>query len=82
MSRPTASRSSISPTEAITTPVPAFIRSASPGFDTDTPDVFDRSIEAPEKIKIDSVAVNILIPYPGTEFYRKFEREGRIICTD
>ncbi|HBB15725.1 MAG TPA: hypothetical protein DCZ97_01515 [Syntrophus sp. (in: bacteria)] len=32
-----------------------------------------------EKIKIDSVAVNILIPYPGTEFYRKFEREGRII---
>ena len=26
--------------------------------------------------------VIILIPYPGTEFYRKFEREGRIICTD
>ncbi|MDP2838856.1 MAG: radical SAM protein, partial [Syntrophales bacterium] len=52
------------------------------GFDTDTPDVFDRTIEAVEKIRIDSVAVNILIPYPGTEFYRKFEREGRIICTD
>jgi len=52
------------------------------GFDTDTPDVFDRTIEVLEKIGIDSVAVNILIPYPGTEFYRKFEREGRIICTD
>jgi radical SAM superfamily enzyme YgiQ (UPF0313 family) len=52
------------------------------GFDTDTPDVFDRTIDVLEKIKIDSVAVNILIPYPGTEFYRKFEREGRIICTD
>jgi radical SAM superfamily enzyme YgiQ (UPF0313 family) len=52
------------------------------GFDTDTPDVFDRSIDVLEKIKIDSVAVNILIPYPGTEFYKKFEREGRIICTD
>ena len=52
------------------------------GFDTDTPDVFDRTIEALKKVKIDSVAVNILIPYPGTEFYRKFEREGRIICTD
>jgi radical SAM superfamily enzyme YgiQ (UPF0313 family) len=51
------------------------------GFDTDTPDVFDRTIEVLEKIKIDSVAVNILIPYPGTEFYRRFEREGRIICT-
>jgi radical SAM superfamily enzyme YgiQ (UPF0313 family) len=51
------------------------------GFDTDTPDVFDRSIDVLEKIKIDSVAVNILIPYPGTEFYRKFEKEGRIICT-
>ena len=33
-------------------------------------------------MRIDSVAVNILIPYPGTEFYRKFEREGRIICSD
>jgi len=52
------------------------------GFDTDTPDVFDRTIEALEKIRIDSVAVNILIPYPGTEFYRKFERAGRVICTD
>ena len=44
--------------------------------------MFDRTIEALEKVRIDSVAVNILIPYPGTEFYRKFEREGRIICTD
>ena len=52
------------------------------GFDSDTPDVFDRTIEALKRVKIDSVAVNILIPYPGTEFYRKFEREGRIICTD
>ena len=52
------------------------------GFDTDTPDVFDRTIDVLEKIKIDSVAVNILIPYPGTEFYKKFEKEGRIICTD
>lgn len=52
------------------------------GFDTDTPDVFDRTIEAMKKVRIDSVAVNILIPYPGTEFYRKFEMEGRIICTD
>ena len=52
------------------------------GFDTDTPDVFDRTIDALKRVKIDSVAVNILIPYPGTEFYRKFEREGRIICTD
>jgi len=52
------------------------------GFDTDTPDVFDRTIETLEKIRIDSVAVNILIPYPGTEFYKKFEKEGRIICTD
>jgi len=52
------------------------------GFDTDTPDIFDRTIEVVKRVKIDSVAVNILIPYPGTEFYRKFEREGRIICTD
>ncbi|MFH1716143.1 MAG: hypothetical protein ABIF19_02230 [Planctomycetota bacterium] len=52
------------------------------GFDTDAPDVFDRTIDVLEKIKIDSVAVNILIPYLGTEFYKKFEKEGRIICTD
>jgi hypothetical protein len=33
-------------------------------------------------IRLGYIAVNILIPYPGTEFYKKFEREGRIICTD
>ena len=37
------------------------------GFDTDTPDVFDRTIEALKKVKIDSIAVNILIPYPGAD---------------
>jgi uncharacterized radical SAM superfamily protein len=51
-------------------------------FGFDTPDVFDKNIDVLEKIRIDSVAVNILIPCPGTEFYRKLEREGRIICTD
>jgi hypothetical protein len=50
------------------------------GFDNNTPEVFDRTIEALKKIRIDSVAANI--PYPSTEFYRKLEREGRIICTD
>ncbi|TSA45797.1 MAG: hypothetical protein D4R56_04995 [Deltaproteobacteria bacterium] len=50
-------------------------------FGFDTPDVFDRTIDILEEIKIDSVAVNILIPHPGTEFYKKFEKEGRIICT-
>jgi len=52
------------------------------GFDTDTPDVFDQTIEVVKRVKIDSIAVNILIPYPGTDFYRKFESEGRVICTD
>jgi len=46
------------------------------GFDTDTPDVFDRTIDVLEKIKIDSVAVNILIPYPGPNSTRNLKRKA------
>ena len=34
--------------------------------------IFMAMIPHEKKFKIDSVAVNILIPYPGTEFYKKF----------
>lgn len=52
------------------------------GFDQDTPDVFDTTLEKIYEWKLDIVEVNILTPYPGTPLYNRFEREGRIITKD
>lgn len=52
------------------------------GFDEDTPDVFDISIEAAEDIALDAASVGVLIPYPGTPVYEKMNREGRILTRD
>lgn len=52
------------------------------GFDEDTPDVFDISIEAAQDIALDAASVGVLIPYPGTPVYDKMNREGRIITRD
>ena len=52
------------------------------GFDEDTPDVFDLTIEKMYEWEIDSVEINILTPYPGTPLFDRFEREGRLITKD
>ena len=52
------------------------------GFDEDTPDVFDISIEAAEDIALDAASIGLLIPYPGTPVYDRMNREGRIITRD
>ncbi len=52
------------------------------GFDHDTPDVFDRTLEALNQWKIDAGEFNILTPLPGTPVFDKMEREGRILTKD
>jgi len=52
------------------------------GFDEDTPDVFDTTLETINDWELDLLEVNILTPYPGTPIFDRFEREGRILTKD
>ena len=52
------------------------------GFDEDTPDIFDATIEKLNEFEMDVLEVNILTPYPGTPLFDKLEREGRLITRD
>lgn len=48
------------------------------GFDHDEPDVFERTLEAVEKIKLDVAQIAVVTPMPGTGLYDTMEAEGRI----
>jgi len=52
------------------------------GFDQDTPDIFDLTLEKMNEWELDAVEINILTPFPGTPLYDRLEREGRIISKD
>ena len=52
------------------------------GFDEDTPDIFDATIEKLNEFEMDVLEVNILTPYPGTPLFDKLEREGRLTTRD
>ncbi|MBP1662845.1 MAG: radical family protein, partial [Thermoplasmatales archaeon] len=52
------------------------------GFDQDTPDIFDLTLEKMYEWELDAVEINILTPFPGTPLYDRLEREGRIISKD
>jgi radical SAM superfamily enzyme YgiQ (UPF0313 family) len=52
------------------------------GFDTDEPDVFDRTIDFVQKAKIDLPQFTVLTPFPGTALYTRMEKEGRILSRD
>lgn len=52
------------------------------GFDSDTPDIFDNTCEVINEYNIDAADFNILVPFPGTPLYDKFEKENRIITKD
>jgi radical SAM superfamily enzyme YgiQ (UPF0313 family) len=49
------------------------------GFDSDGADIFQETEKAIKKIDLDDVCLYILTPYPGTEMYDQFKREGRLI---
>ena len=52
------------------------------GFDSDEPDVFDKTIDACKKLGIDCASPTILTPYPKTTIYEQYESEGRILTKD
>ena len=49
------------------------------GLDDDTPEVFLKTAKFAVETKIDLPRFAIVTPFPGTELYRQFERDGRII---
>ncbi|KMT21788.1 B12-binding domain-containing radical SAM protein [Clostridium cylindrosporum] len=49
------------------------------GFDTDTKDIFDKTLDACEEIGIDGVTVSILTPFPKTPIYNQLREEGRLL---
>jgi radical SAM superfamily enzyme YgiQ (UPF0313 family) len=52
------------------------------GFDEDTPDIFDTTIDTINDWELDVLEVNILTPYPGTPLYNRLDKEGRILTKD
>jgi len=52
------------------------------GFDHDRLDIFDKTDEFVRKNDIDVPRAYILVPYPGTPIYDRFEKEGRILSKD
>lgn len=49
------------------------------GNDFDTPETIDRTVEFAIKNKFTLSFFHILMPYPKTEIYKQFEREGRLL---
>jgi hypothetical protein len=52
------------------------------GFDSDTKDTFPETLDFLEKNRISSASINVLTPYPGTEVFRSFREQGRLLTED
>lgn len=52
------------------------------GFDHDSPQVFQNTLDWLVKNKVETMTAHILTPYPGTVLYDRFFSEGRIIDFD
>jgi radical SAM superfamily enzyme YgiQ (UPF0313 family) len=52
------------------------------GFDEDDSSVFARTVEVLDKLDIAVGNFSLLVPLPGTDIYKKFHAEGRLIDTD
>ena len=52
------------------------------GFDGDTSDVFEQTVDFVNEAKIDLPRYAILTPFPGTALYSRLESEGRILTRD
>ena len=49
------------------------------GFDLDTPDVFERTIQWIEENRLECATFHVLTPYPGTPLFRQLDQEGRLL---
>jgi radical SAM superfamily enzyme YgiQ (UPF0313 family) len=52
------------------------------GLDDDAPADFDRTLEFLIRHKVALAKFHLPIPYPGTPFYERMEKEGRILTKD
>jgi radical SAM superfamily enzyme YgiQ (UPF0313 family) len=52
------------------------------GFDHDTPDVFEKTVNWLEENRLACATFHILTPYPGTPLFRQLEKEKRILHRD
>jgi radical SAM superfamily enzyme YgiQ (UPF0313 family) len=52
------------------------------GFDEDTLDTFEATLEQINYMDMDVLEINILTPYPGTPLFHRLEKEGRILTKD
>jgi radical SAM superfamily enzyme YgiQ (UPF0313 family) len=52
------------------------------GFDTDTPTIFDATLETIRKMELDRPVFSILTPFPGTALFDQLEKQGRILTKD
>jgi radical SAM superfamily enzyme YgiQ (UPF0313 family) len=52
------------------------------GFDHDTPDVFERTVDRVQELRVDIPRYSIYTPYPGTRLFQRLEEEGRILSYD
>ncbi|UCB59277.1 MAG: B12-binding domain-containing radical SAM protein [Thermoplasmatales archaeon] len=52
------------------------------GFEHDTNEVFNVTLNKIKQIKLDSARFAILTPYPGTPMFNKLKEEGRILTKD
>jgi radical SAM superfamily enzyme YgiQ (UPF0313 family) len=52
------------------------------GFDHDTAEIFEDTIDFLERAGVQNATFNILTPFPGTPLFRRMEAEGRIVTRD
>ena len=52
------------------------------GFDHDTPDIFDRTLQFAHDINADAAEFNVLTPFPITRLFKQLDKERRILTYD
>ena len=52
------------------------------GYDFDSPQTFDELIKFIDETNLLMPLINILTPFPGTELFKRFEQEGRLLHKD
>lgn len=52
------------------------------GFDFDTPEIFDKTLQAIYDWDVDEASFSIITPYPGTRLFDRLKKEGRITNYD
>jgi hypothetical protein len=52
------------------------------GYDFDSEEIFDELIDFIDETNLLMPLINVLTPFPGTELFKRFEKEGRILHKD